>query len=419
MIKALRGFNDILPRESARWQAVDSASRRVFGLFGYSEIRTPIAEETGLFTKSVGEETDIVKKEMFSFKDRGDRDMTLRPEGTAPIVRAYLEHDLDKTDPFQKLFYIGPMFRAERPQAGRLRQFSQIGLEAIGSSSPSVDAEVIAVMLEVLSVSGVKNYELKINNLGCLNDKKKLSKELKDSLSKPSAAKLLCEDCKNRVNSNPLRVLDCKNEGCKAVVRENFKKTDFLCSDCEKHFKTVLKFLDISGIKYKVDQHIVRGLDYYTRTVFEVTSDALGAQNAIGAGGRYDNLVKDMGGPDLGACGFAIGVERMMLALGATEDGSKPAAGVFVATIGPEAYDEAFKLADKIRASGIPCGIDHESRSLKSQMRLADKMGARFVAIIGDDEIKKKEVTLRDMSTKEQVPVGFNDLVNFIAKKAV
>jgi len=417
MIKALRGFNDILPEESARWQAVESASRIVFGLFGYREIRTPIAEETGLFIKTVGEETDIVKKEMFSFKDRGERDMTLRPEGTAPIVRAYLEHDLDKTEPFQRFCYIGPMFRAERPQAGRLRQFSQIGVEAIGSSNPSVDAEVIDIMLKLLDRAGVKKYELKMNNLGCREDKKKLSAALKGSLSEGSVSKLLCEDCRSRVESNPLRVLDCKNEGCKIVVRENFKKMDFLCGDCDKHFKDVLKLLDSLGIKYTIDPYIVRGLDYYTRTVFEVTSSSLGAQNAIGAGGRYDNLVKDMGGPDLGACGFAIGIERALLAIGPSEVGAASAGGVFMATIGEAAYAEAFKLANKVRLSGVACGIDHGSRSLKSQMRSADKMGARFTVIIGDDELKKGAVVLRDMTTKEQSEIAFDKLAETVAQK--
>ena len=417
MIKALRGFNDVLPDEAARWQAIEAASRKVFEFFGYREIRTPIAEETALFTKTVGEETDIVKKEMFSFKDRGERDMTLRPEGTAPIVRAYLEHNLDKTEPFQRLCYIGPMFRAERPQAGRLRQFSQIGVEAIGSSSPSVDAEVIDIMVKLLAAAGVKKYDLKINNLGCIEDKRRLSKSLKDSLSGKTVLKLLCEDCKSRVASNPLRVLDCKSEGCKAVVRENFRKTEFLCADCDKHFKEVLKFLGALGIEYTIDPYIVRGLDYYTRTVFEVTSDSLGAQNAIGAGGRYDNLVKDMGGPDLGACGFAIGIERAILATGPSEKPVNMAAGVFMATIGEAAYAEAFKLADMIRHKGIACGIDHGSRSLKSQMRSADKMGARFAVILGEDEIKKGEATLRDMTTKEQESVKFEELARVINDK--
>lgn len=417
MIKALRGFNDVLPDEAARWQAIEAASRKVFGLFGYSEIRTPIAEETGLFAKTIGEETDIVKKEMFSFKDRGERDMTLRPEGTAPIVRAYLEHDLDKTEPFQRLFYVGPMFRAERPQAGRLRQFSQIGVEAIGSPNPSVDAEVIDIMIKLLNAAGVKEYELKINNLGCREDKKKLSKALKDSLSEKSVSKLLCDDCRSRVISNPLRVLDCKNEGCKVVVRENFNNVKFLCGDCDKHFKEVLKLLEALGIKYTVDPYIVRGLDYYTRTVFEVTVGSIGSQNAIGAGGRYDNLVKDSGGADLGACGFAIGVERVLLAIGPSKvNGAKPV-GVFMATIGEAAYLEAFKLADLLRRSGVACGIDHGSRSLKSQMRSADKMGAPFAVILGEDEIKKGEATLRDMTTKEQTSVSFGALADTITEK--
>ncbi len=416
--KSIRGFNDVLPDEAVRWQAIEAAARGVFGLFGYREIRTPIAEETGLFTKTVGEDTDIVKKEMFSFKDRGERDMTLRPEGTAPIVRAYLEHDLDKTEPFQKLCYVGPMFRAERPQAGRLRQFSQIGVEAIGSSNPSVDAEVIDIMLKLLDAAGMKKYDLKINNLGCREDKKKLSKSLKDSLSEGKVSKLLCEDCRARVISNPLRVLDCKVEGCRAVVRENFKKTEFLCGDCDKHFKEVLEFLDILGIKYAIDPYIVRGLDYYTRTVFEVTSDSLGAQNAVAAGGRYDNLVKDMGAAtDLGACGFAIGIERVLLAMGPSQEGARAAAGVFMATIGEAAYVEAFKLADRIRHSGIACGIDHGARSLKSQMRSADKMGAAFTVIIGDDELKKGAAVVRDMTTKEQSEVAFNKLAEELAQR--
>ena len=417
MIKALRGFNDVLPDEAARWQAIEAASRGVFGLFGYREIRTPIAEETGLFIKTVGEETDIVKKEMFSFKDRGERDMTLRPEGTAPIVRAYLEHDLDKTEPFQRLCYVGPMFRAERPQAGRLRQFSQIGVEAIGSSSPSVDAEVIDIMIKLLDSAGVKKYNLKINNLGCREDKNKLSKSLKDSLSEGAVSKLLCEDCRTRVVSNPLRVLDCKAEGCRMVVRENFKKMEFLCGDCDKHFKEVLGFLGALGIKYTIDPYIVRGLDYYTRTVFEVTSDSLGAQNAIGAGGRYDNLVKDMGGPDMGACGFAIGIERVLLAMGPSQEGMQANAGVFMATLGEAAYLEAFKLADRIRLKGITCGIDHGARSLKSQMRSADKLGAKFTVIIGDDELKKGAAVLRDMATKEQSEVAFDKLAEELVQK--
>jgi len=417
--KSIRGFSDVLPDEAAHWQRIEAASRKIFGIFGYREIRTPIIEESGLFIKSVGEETDIVKKEMFAFKDRGDRDIALRPEGTAPIIRAYLEHNLDKTEPFQKLYYIGPMFRAERPQAGRLRQFSQIGIEAIGTSESATDAEVIRLLVKLVDSIGIKGCELKINNLGCREDKKRLSAQLKEALSEKSVSGALCDDCKARVGTNPLRVLDCKVESCKKIVREKFKNSKFLCADCDKHFDSVLKFLDLLEIKYTLDPYIVRGLDYYTRTVFELTCSSLGAQNAIGAGGRYDNLIKDMGGADLGACGFAIGVERAILAM-AGELPREAASGpdVFIAALGSEAYLRAFKIADELRCAGVSCEIEHAAKSLKSQMRSADKLGARFALIIGDDEIKKSAAVLRDMRTKEQTEINFNGIVGKIKEKA-
>jgi len=416
--KSIRGFSDVLPDEAAQWQRIESVSRKVFGIFGYREIRTPVVEESGLFIKSVGEETDIVKKEMFAFKDRGDRDIALRPEGTAPIIRAYLEHNIDKTDPFQKLFYIGPMFRAERPQAGRLRQFSQIGIEAIGTSEPATDAEVIRLLVKLIDSVGIKGCELRINNLGCRDDKKKLSAQLKEALSEKSVSALLCDDCKTRVGTNPLRVLDCKVESCKIVVREKFKNSKFLCADCVNHFGSVLKLLDLLKIKYTLDPYIVRGLDYYTRTVFELTSSSLGAQNAIGAGGRYDNLIKDMGGTDLGACGFAIGLERAILAMAGESREAVAGPDVFIAALGDEAYRMAFKIADELRCGGVSCGIDHAPKSLKSQMRSADKLGARFTLIIGDDEIKKSAAVLRDMRTKEQTEINFDGIVGNIKEKA-
>lgn len=410
--KTIRGTRDILPGESVQWQKVETAARDLFRTYGYGEIRTPVMEESGLFVKSVGEDTDIVKKEMFSFQDRGERDISLRPEGTAPIVRAYLENNLASLEPFQKLYYIGPMFRAERPQAGRLRQFSQIGVEAIGSNSPALDAEVIIVMAKLLESFGVKNYAMKLNNLGCSEDKKKLSRALKELFSKNEVAAVLCEDCKRRSGTNPLRVLDCKVESCKEIVRKSFKEIDFLCTDCKKHFDDVLKFLDLSKIKYVIDPYIVRGLDYYTRTVFEASCESLGAQNAVGAGGRYDNLISDMGGAQTGACGFAVGVDRVLLSI--SKEPSEIAAGsridVFVAPLGEDAYKKAFLVLADLRASGIACDIDYENRSLKSQMRSADKAKARFVLIIGDDEVKKGEAALRDMQTKEQVFVGFDKL---------
>lgn len=412
--QAIRGTKDILPRDSVLWQKIEDESRRIFKIFGYREIRTPIIEDTGLFIKSVGVDTDIVKKEMFSFVDRGDRNISLRPEGTAPVVRSYIENNLPKTDPFQKFYYIGPMFRAERPQAGRLRQFHQLGVEAIGSSSPLMDAEVIVLMVRLLKSLGLKGFRLRLNDLGCADDKKRLSAYLTDALSDRSMLQALCDDCKRRAVTNPLRVIDCKNEHCAKAVRPVLEKADFLCAGCKTHFEDVLRYLDSAKIKYELDPYIVRGLDYYTGTVFEAAHGELGAQNAVGAGGRYDRLISDMGGPNVGACGFAVGVDRLILALGeAVNREIKPdKVDIFIAALGKAAYDKAFLLADELRGAGISCDMDFESRSLKSQMRSADSMGARHVLIIGDDELAKGEAVLRNMATKEQVNVKFGDLVN-------
>jgi histidyl-tRNA synthetase len=310
------------------------------------------------------------------------------------------------------------MFRAERPQAGRLRQFYQIGLEAIGAAGPVMDAEVITVLVRLLDEANVTDYRLKVNNLGCADDKKKLSKELKDAMSKGPAANLLCGDCRKRLGTNPLRTLDCKKESCAAAVRGAFKGVDFLCDGCKSHFDEVLRLLDRAGIGYAADPYIVRGLDYYTSTVFEVSQGSLGAQNAIAAGGRYDNLIGDIGGPATGACGFAIGLDRVMLALG--DRGA--AAGdsgtcVYIAAMGSPAVVEAFVLMDALRRSGVSCDMDYGARSLKSQMRSADETGAKYAVIIGDDELKKKEATVRNMETKEQSSVAFNEIVAVMRKK--
>jgi histidyl-tRNA synthetase len=416
--KAIKGTKDILPGESYVWQDIENKARGVFSSFGYEEIRTPVIEETALFIKSVGENTDIVSKEMFSFVDRGERNISLRPEGTAPVVRAYIENNLDKISQFQKLYYMGPMFRAERPQAGRMRQFHQIGVEAIGSTHPALDAEVIRLLAAILDSVGIKDYSLKLNNLGCADDKKKLSGALKEALS--DKEKALCDDCKKRVKLNPLRVLDCKNENCKTIIRGSFKAAKFLCEDCDAHFKEVLKYLDSLNIKYTIDPYIVRGLDYYTKTVFEVTHGSLGSQDAIGAGGRYDNLTSSMGGPAVGACGFALGLDRIMLALEKTsgEKAQKPRLDVFISTLGENACSKAFTILDALRSSGVSGDMDYEKKSLKAQMRTADRLGARFVLIIGEDELARGEAVLRNMATKEQASVKFEELVNTIKERA-
>ena len=407
--KSVKGTADILPRPVGSIelrQAMESISQNIFQKFGYREIRTPIIEEKSLFVKSIGEETDIVTKEMFSFKDRGEREIVLRPEGTAPIVRAYLEANLHKTDAFQKFYYIGPMFRAERPQAGRMRQFHQIGAEAIGSMSPEIDAEIIRLLTALLDAMKIKGYKLRINNLGCKDDKAALSRTLRNVLTKEK--NVLCDDCKKRLEINPLRVLDCKNESCRSIVRAAFKLVKFLCKTCEEHFKKVLTCLDNLNIKYDVDPYIVRGLDYYTQTVFEVTHPELGSQDALGAGGRYDNLISDMGGPQLGAAGFALGVERILMVAGKQRPERWPEPGgrvVYIATMGEAAQQKGFELINSLRSGEwrrISFNMDYENKSLKAQMREADKMNALVVLILGDDELSKGGATLKYMREKDK-----------------
>ncbi|NQT07055.1 MAG: histidine--tRNA ligase [Candidatus Omnitrophica bacterium] len=415
MIKRLRGMKDILPEEVLLWQYIEKAAKDLFALFGYGEIRTPILEEGSLFTKSIGESTDIVQKEMYAFKDKGGRHVSMRPEGTAPIVRAYIENNLDKAESLTKLYYIGPMFRSERPQAGRQRQFSQIGVEAIGSDSPYIDAEVIALIKLYLERIGLSGYTIKINTLGCSKDKTNIRKALQKFLK--DKTNLLCKDCKARYKKNILRIFDCKEDGCKAVLRTAPKIIDNICSDCKDHFDNVKNALDALKVPYSVDPYIVRGLDYYTRTAFEVTHPNLGAQDAIGAGGRYDNLVRDTGGPKAGACGFALGQDRLILALG-KEGSALPALGVYIAVLGEEARREGFRLCNELRSNGVSSQMDYQERSLKAQMRQANKKGSKYVAIIGEDELQKGIIVLRDMSNGTQKEIKKDSFVEE-AKKAL
>ncbi len=410
-IKALRGTKDLLPQETALWTILEDKAKVIFNLFNYKEIRTPIIEEAALFVRSIGEGTDIVEKQMYSFPDRGKRPIALRPEATASTVRAYLERGIDKSAGLVKLFYIGPMFRAERPQAGRARQFHQIGVEAIGSYSPYLDAEVIALLTAILDSFGIEDYNIKLNSLGCEDDKKELSMGLRKSLE--SQITNFCDDCKVRYNKNILRILDCKNERCKNYIRGIFKgTTDYLCSKCGAHFDSVKEALATLKVDYKLEPYLVRGLDYYTKTSFEVSHRKLGAQDAIAAGGRYDNLVSDLGGPEIGCCGFALGMERTVMAI---EDAPVIDSGIdiYLATIGEAAYKLGFKLAMELRKGGISTEIDYEGRSLKAQMRVADKLDARLVGLIGGDEIKNNAITLRDMHTKVQKAIP---QMNFISE---
>jgi histidyl-tRNA synthetase len=417
-IHSLKGMRDILPEEAKLWQFVEKKTKEVFETLGYEEIRTPILEETALFQKSIGEGTDIVNKEMYTLTDRGGRSLTLRPEGTAPIIRSYIENNLGG-DGLAKLYYIGPMFRSERPQKGRSRQFHQIGVEVIGDSSPYIDISVIQEMAYFFKKLSLRNFKIKLCSLGCTDDKKKLARALRSYL-KPEKSRL-CEDCKVRLEKNVLRTLDCKVESCKALLRNSPKAKDFLCLSCSKHYNTVKDLLTKVGINFIEDPNMVRGLDYYTNTVFEVTHSALGAQDAIAAGGRYDNLVEDFGGRKTGAFGFAIGIERLLMALATEEKKTgkpfSPEIYLVLTTISDAMYAKAFKAMDELMKEGRLCDMNLQDKSLKAQMRQASKKGARFVAIFGDDELRRGEVVLRNMKTSEQCNVKLGELAKEVKKR--
>lgn len=408
-------MEDILPQDMWVWRRIEDVARKQLESYGYREIRTPILEETRLFTRAIGEATDIVSKEMYTFTDRKGRQLTLRPEGTAPIARAYVEHSMDKISPIAMLYYIGSMFRSERPQKGRSRQFHQIGVEIIGTTLPVADINVIIQLRNMLKSFGLRDFIIKLNSLGCSKDKDAFAEKLCGYLR--DKEKLLCEDCRVRVKKNVLRVLDCKNENCKKVLSKAPNIGDSLCGMCNKHFKEVKDMLEKLQIEFEEAKNLVRGLDYYTGTVFEVTHPALGSQDAIGAGGRYDNLVKEFGGPDVGAVGYALGIERIIMALGKIEEQIPKT--VFIATMGYEPKIMGLQLAEEIRKKlkGITVFTDVKGSSLKSQFRNADRNGARVVIIIGEDELKSKKTTIRDMKSREQVSVGMDTVINEIEKR--
>lgn len=407
MFKKIPGTKDILPDEVSRWQAIEETSRNIFSLYNYKEIRPPIIEVAALFNRSLGESAEIVQKQMFFLKK--DKDVYgLRPEGTASIVRAYLENNLDKTAGLIKVYYLGPMFRAERPQKGRLRQFHHLGCEVIGSPEPYLDVEIISLADNLLKAYKIEGYEIKINSLGCAKDKK----EFREILRKGLKIKLprLCPDCKIRFKHNVLRILDCKNEGCIEVVKKLDLRGAHLCLECQRHFDKVKDGLDALNIDCKIDPYLVRGLDYYTRTVFEIIHHDLGAQNALGAGGRYDNLVSDLGGPNLGAIGFAFGIERLLL----VSKGQQPVTSrnlVYIVALGEEAKKQGLKLLDNLRKEGIATDTDYEGRSLKGALRRANDLSSQIVLIIGEDEIKRNVVTLKDMTSGEQKQVQVENLI--------
>jgi len=406
--QALRGTSDLLGDTVKRWSAIEHRIRRLTAVYGYQEIRTPIIEDAALFLRSVGETTDIIQKEMFRFEDRGGHDIVLRPEGTASVVRAYLEHNLHKTQGFAKLWYLGPMFRAERPQAGRFRQFHQFGLEAIGSASPWVDVEVLALALQLLRECGVADASLWITSMGCRDDQMRSAARLREVLAPQRDT--LCKQCQERFEKNVFRVLDCKNPSCHALAWGAVKGSPFLlCADCQAHFDEVRRGLKASGIPFDDTQVFARGLDYYTRTVFEIRAKALGAQDAVAAGGRYDLLVKELGGPPMGAFGFAMGLERLLIAAGEpTQTATAPRHGLYMALAQPALLNEGFQLAQQIRSRGITVLLDYDGRSLKAQLREADKAGVRLVAILGEHEWAQRTITVKDLEhggAQETIPL--------------
>ncbi len=408
--KALYGTHDILPDESFKWQSFEDKLKSIFVLYNYKEIRTPIFEETELFTRSIGQETDIVQKEMYTFFDQGKRSITLRPEGTAGVVRAYLEHNLGEKSPLVKLFYFGSMFRQERPQKGRLRQFNQFGIEAIGSADPSLDAEIIGMAARICQEVGITEFKLHLNSIGC-----PVCRPVhRDKLLEFMRGKVgdVCDDCKTRFMRNPLRMFDCKKKECADLLKDAPVMIDFLCEECRTHYRQVKNYLSGLEVNYFEDPRLVRGLDYYTRTAFEIKSSLLGSQDTLCGGGRYDLLVEELGGTPTPAIGFAAGMERFILVLQMQKDLmiEEKKIKLFIATLGDEAKVFASKLCKDLRQKNIACDTDYLQRSLKAQMKEANRQNAEKVLIIGEEEMKKGKAVLRDMQTGEQKEIGLGEV---------
>jgi histidyl-tRNA synthetase len=398
--KTLKGMQDILPPDIFLWQKVEQTARQIFSVYGFQEIRTPIMESSTVFSRSIGESTDIVEKEMYTFTDKGDRTVSLRPEGTASVVRSYVENHLDKLPAPQKFYYLGPMFRYERPQSGRFRQFYQIGVEAFADPSPRMDAEVIAMLERLLSGIGLEGISFQINSIGCEQCRPGYRDALLGFFS--DKKEHLCDDCKRRYDKNPLRILDCKASTCQEQRQGAPKITDHLCEGCRSHFEQLQILLSLLQVSYSLNADMVRGLDYYTRTTFEVTSQSLGAQNAVAAGGRYDRLVKEFGGPETPAIGFALGMERVIELLKKTELQIPPSPSVFFAVLGDAAGSACLVLAEQLRRQGLWAEVGDSTSSLKSQMRRADRMAVRHVFIMGDDELRSGLLKWKNLSDASQ-----------------
>jgi histidyl-tRNA synthetase len=408
--RSIKGTKDILPGEVETWQRVEASIRRVMHSYNYREIRTPVFEVTALFARSIGELTDIVSKEMYTFRDRSDDSLTLKPEGTASVLRAYIQHSMGEQAPLTKVYYLGPMFRQERPQAGRLRQFHQFGAEALGSQSPQLDVEMMLIPLDIYRGLGIADTKLVINSVGCERCRPAYKEELLQDLMKYHDR--LSPESQARVKQNPIRVLDSKDEGDRRLTARAPLMKDHLCSECSDHFTAARALLDATGAAHEIDGRLVRGLDYYTKTAFEITSPALGSQDALAGGGRYDLLAEELGGKPTPAVGFAAGMERLIVALekaGTTLAGNQ-APVLFIATVEETARRWAFVKAHELRSQGISVELDYLARSLKSQMREANRQRSRYVLVVGEDELRAGSAKLKNMETGTETSIALSDL---------
>jgi len=417
MINIPKGTKDVLPNQSYKWQYVENAAREVARVFNLKEVRTPTFEHTELFQRGVGETTDVVNKEMYTFEDKGGRSITLKPEGTAGVARMFIENGLASSPMPVKTFYITPAFRYERPQAGRLREFHQFGIEVFGSPSPETDAEVIFAASSFLNKLKIKNVKLEINSIGCHICRNEYNKALKNYFA--PHLEDMCQNCRSRFDKNPLRILDCKEEGCKEIAVNAPKITDYLCDDCKMHFETVRALLDAEGLEYTVNPNIVRGLDYYSRTVFEFVSTEIGAQGTVCGGGRYDGLIEQLGGSSLPAIGFAAGIERLLLLMENTgvpfPEENTPK--IYLAGMDGNSRAQAFKTAAYLRGNGVSAEVDHMQRSVKAQLKYADKIGAKFVAVIGESELESGTLNVKKMSDGSVAAVKLENLYSYLTKE--
>ena len=410
-VSAIKGTHDILPKEARDWQKVEAVVQAAFELYGYREIRTPVFEATELFEKGTGQSTDIVQKEMYTFTDKGGRSITLRPEYTPSVVRAVIEHRLDLLPDPMRYYFIGPMFRFDKPQKGRFRQFHQVDIEVFGENDPAIDAEIIEMADHLLKKLKVTETEVLVNSVGCRNCRPAYLKDLRAAAAAVEAS--LCPDCQRKAETNPLRIFDCKVEACRGIARRFPEISGYLDAECAEHFRKFRSYLDFYGIPHRIEPRLVRGIDYYTKTTFEITAAKLGAQNSILGGGRYDDMMKDFGGPDICAIGFAMGVERL-LSVAELEPASDKF--IYLAYMGDEAKKEAILLARFLRSHGVECLLEFKERGLKSQLGRASKLGASWALIIGEEEVGKGRYQLKDMEKGTQVEAGKQDLLGILGR---